>query len=185
MKSRLVDLLGWTAILFWLVLSGHYAMVHDAEMFQAVGVVGISAAVGYFVLQRHATPHPVGAIESNALLQKQVIQASDGAGRALAYTALLARAMLKDAEDNGRKIPLTIHRLASVSDDHIESIISPEQNSYEQQVEKVRTLQLDANDQVNRTRRSSELFQAFVVILGTLQSGLGATILIAISGGAN
>jgi hypothetical protein len=142
-------------------------------MFQSIGVVGIAAGVGYFVLQRHATPHPVGAIEFDTIVQKQLVDLSDAVERSLAHNALLAKAIVQQSEREGREPSSVISRLADVPIEHLDRTLTGDSDELAQELDAIEAKQLSANAYVLQTRRAAEILQASVVILGTLQSGLG------------
>lgn len=175
MKSgTIVDLLGWSGILLWLGLSTYFAWSADGAKFQAVGVVGISAAITYFVMQRHAAPYPEGALELDLWRDKRISQAADAALRAHAHISILAKAIENDARNEGRQVSSAIAELAAVPIEHSESVISRDPEYDHEHLHEAADGQKSANEAVNLARRRSEILQAVVVVLGTLQSGLGS-----------
>jgi hypothetical protein len=174
MGDQLVDVLGWTAILLWIALSAYFFWTGNPSAFQAVGVVGIAAGVGYFALQRHATPHPYGALEIDSILSERLNLASDTSVRAMAHVSILAKVLVADADRRGEQASPAIVGLASVRDDHITTTLSQDVNQANTHQREILAERLAANKLVERAGRKSEVSQAVVVVVGTLQSGLGA-----------
>jgi hypothetical protein len=174
MREYLVDVLGWAAILLWLALSAYFFWTGNPSAFQAVGVVGIAAGVGYFAMQRHATPHPYGALEIESILNERVNLASDASVRALAHVSSLAKVLVADAARRGEQASPTLSALASVPDEHVATTLSRDADHANIQQREILAERLAANKLVERTRRNSEILQAVVVVVATLQSGLGA-----------
>lgn len=172
--SFIVDLLGWSGILLWLGLSTYFAWNGNGASFQAVGVVGISAAITYFVMQRHAVPYPDGLIELDRWRDKRISQAVDAALRVHAHISLIAKALENEAQKEGRQVLPTIAALAGVPIEHSANVITRDPDDDHQSLSDAMEGQKSANDLVNLTRRRSEMLQAIVVVLGTLQSGLGS-----------
>ena len=143
------------------------------QEFQAVGVVGIAAGVGYFASQRHASPYPYGAIKIESWQGKRLLQVEHAALRALAHESVIAKFLYGNAGQFNTELPASIVALAQVPDAHNQGILDMSPSSNLNQIEKMMEAKLIANTGVNRARRNSEVLQAFVVVLGTLQSGLG------------
>lgn len=173
-RDIIVDLLGWSGILLWLGLSTYFAWGYDGTRFQAVGVVGISAAIAYFVMQRHAVPYPYGALDLGYWRDKRISQAVDAALRAHAYISLLAKDLEGEALNAGRKVPPSIAAFAAIPIEHLASVITRDPDHDHQAMCDLIEGQKRANEEVNLVRRRSEMLQAFVVVLGTLQSGMGS-----------
>jgi hypothetical protein len=173
-RDGFVDVLGWAAILLWLVLSAYFCWTGNPPAFQAVGVVGIAAGVGYFAMQRHATPHPYGALEIESILSERVNLASDAGNRACAHVSLLAKALAADATRRGEKVSAAILELASVQEDHLAATLSRDVDEANKRQREILADSMAANKLVERARRNSEVLQATVVVVATLQSGLGA-----------
>lgn len=175
MKSgAAVDLFGWSGILLWLGLSAYFARFANGAYFQAVGVVGISSAIAYFVMQRHAAPYPDGALALDLWRDKRISQAADAALRAHAHVSLLAKAIENEALSEGRRVSPAIAALAEVPFEHCSSIITRNPEHDHPSLSGAFDAQKNANEVVNLARRRSEILQAVVVVLGTLQSGLGS-----------
>ncbi|MFN4202833.1 MAG: hypothetical protein ACK4GM_07260 [Tabrizicola sp.] len=174
LREWMVDLLGWAVILLWLGLSAYFFWNADPVAFQAVGVIGISAGVGYFVFQRHAVPHPYGTLEIESLTFEKINLCNEAALRALAHTAIIAKAIVDDAQKRGEPVSQAIVELASVKGPNISSVPSSIADLVNDRQRAALRDRLVANDLVLRARRNSEILQASVVILGTLQSGLGS-----------
>ncbi len=183
-KLDFVDVLGWSAILLWLALSAWYALALNGSAFQSVGVVGISAGISYFTLQRHATPHPYGALEIESILSERVNLASDAGTRALAHVCILAKALVAEAARRGEQANAAIMELASVPNDHLAATLSRDWDQANNRQREILADKMAANKLVERARRNSEILQAIVVVVGTLQSGLGAYLLELIGMGA-
>ncbi|MFV1593554.1 hypothetical protein VWZ88_13945 [Phaeobacter sp. JH20_36] len=147
-------------------------------MFQSVGVVGIAAGVGYFVMQQQATPHPVGAIERSALHSKTLVLTGDAAGRALANTSILAKAMKEDAEEQGKRVSHLVGSIASIPDEHLRRMVASGCAELTEKIDENCDDMLEADNLVRSQSRKSELLQAVVVIVGTLQSGLGSLLIV-------
>lgn len=176
-RDGFVDVIGWAAILLWLVLSAYFFWIGNPSVFQAVGVVGIAAGVGYFAMQRHATPHPYGAQEIESILSERVNLASDAGTRACAYVSLLAKALVADATGRGEQANPALLELASVPDDHLAETLSRDVDQANKRQREILVESMAANKLVERARRNSEILQAVVVVVATLQSGLGAYLL--------
>lgn len=172
--DHIVDFLGRSVILAWLGLSAYFAWRGDGTRFQAVGVVGISAAITYFVMQRHSAPYPYGQLELALWRDKNTSQAMDTALRAHAHIGLIARDLAKESLSAGREVPPAIAAFAAVPIEHTASIISRDPEREFPLMHELSENQIRANDAVNLTRRRSEILQAIVVVLATLQSGLGS-----------
>jgi hypothetical protein len=168
------DVLGWAAILIWLALSAYFFLTGNPSAFQAVGVVGIASGVGYFAMQRHATPHPFGTLEIESILSERVNLASDASVRALAQISILAKVLVNDAIRKGEQASPVLTQLASVPDDHIATMLSRDVDQANTKQSEIRNKRVAANKLVERTRRNSEILQAVIVVVATLQSGLGA-----------
>lgn len=176
-RDGFVDVLGWAAILLWLSLSGYFFWVGNPSAFQAVGVVGIAAGVGYFAMQHHATPHPYGALEIESVLSERVNLASDAGTRACAHVSILAKALVSDANRRGEQPNAAILELASVPDEHLAATLSRDVDQANARQRKILADGLAANKLVERAKRNGEILQAIVVVVATLQSGLGAYLL--------
>ena len=172
-KFEIVDLLGWSAILLWIALSANFAFSLNGSAFQAVGVVGIAAGVGYFAMQRHATPHPYGALEIENLLSNRITLATDAGTRAMAVATILAKEMTTKAISRGEQTNETIANLSMIDDNHVAKMLARNPDNEIERQEEIHVEKLVANVLVLRARRNSEVLQAIVVVAGTLQSGLG------------
>ena len=173
-KIEIVDLVGWLAILLWIALSAYFAIALNGSAFQAVGVVGIAAGVGYFAMQRHATPHPYGALEIENLLSNRIALASDAGTRALAFATILAKEMTAKADSRSEQTNAAIVDLSMIDDDHVARMLARDPDNEIERQEKIHVEKLAANVLVLRARRNGEVLQAIVVVVATLQSGLGS-----------
>jgi hypothetical protein len=176
-RDGLVDVLGWVAIFLWLGLSAYFFWIDNSSAFQAVGVVGIAAGVGYFAMQRHATSHPYGALEIESIMSERINLASDSGTRACAHVSILAKALVAEATRRGEQANTAILELASVPDDHLAETLSRNADQANKIQREILVDKLAANKLVEHARRNSEVLQAVVVVVGTLQSGLGAYLL--------
>ena len=173
-KFEIVDLLGWSATLLWLALSVNFAFALNGSAFQSVGVVGIAAGVGYFAMQRHATPHPYGALEIENLLSNRITLATDAGTRAMAFATILAKEITAKANSRGEQTNKDIVNLSMIDDTHVATMLSRNPENEIERQEAIHVESLAANALVLKSRRNSEVFQAIVVVVGTLQSGLGS-----------
>ena len=173
MRAWLVDLCGWATILSWIALSVYFATMGDGESFQRIGALGISSGVFYFILQRHGNPAPYGLHQHNAQLQKQLLQNAKAIGVALANTAILAKAFVAQAEREQRDVAEPFRALSDVALEDIERALQNDTSSFEEEIDDIVSDQEIADWAVSRARRSGEILQAFVVIIGTLQTGFG------------
>ncbi len=163
--------------MLWLVLSVYCFWVGNPSAFQAVGVVGIAAGVGYFAMQRHATPHPYGALEIESILSERVNLASDLGARARSEVSVLAKVLVAEATRRGEQANRDLLELASDPDDHLAATLSRDVNQDNRRQREILVESMAANKLVERARRNSEILQAVVVVEATLQSGLGAYLL--------
>ncbi len=170
-----IDILGWSWILLWLGLSTFFFWVGNGDSFQAVGVVGISGAVAYYAAQRHATPKPIGMIESQLLLNRRLNQISDAVGVASANIALLAKSVRKSTLEQGQEVDSIVESLSGVRHEVIEKSLEGTAREFDPLFEGNALEQRLTELMVQKARRNSELLQAIVVVLGTLQSGLGGS----------
>ena len=173
-KFEIVDVLGWSAILLWLALSAKFAFALNGSAFQAVGVVGIAAGVSYFAMQRHATPHPYGALEIENLLSNRITLADDAGSRAIALATILAKEMTANAISRGEQTNEAIVNLSMIDDNHVAKMLARNPENEIERQEEIHVDKLAANVLVLRAKRNSEVLQAIVVVIGTLQSGLGS-----------
>ncbi len=173
-KFEIVDFLGWSAILLWLALSANFAFSLNGSAFQAVGVVGIAAGVGYFALQRHATPHPSGSLEIESLLSNRITLATDAGTRAMAFVTILAKEITVKANSRGEQTNEAIANLSIIDDTYVSRFLSRDPEEEIKRQEEILVGSLAANKLVLKARRNSEVLQAIVVVVGTLQSGLGS-----------
>ena len=173
-RIAFVDLIGWAAILLWVALSSYFFWAGDGPKFQAVGVVGIAAGISYFAMQHHSTPHAYGALEMESLLSERVSLASDAGVRALAHATIIAKALVSDANKRGEEPNPAVVALASVPDEHLSATLANNPDEHAERQRQILGKRLTADDLVVRARRNSEVLQAVVVVVATLQSGLGA-----------
>ena len=168
-----VDFIGWLAIFFWLAVSGFGFYVYDAALFQNAGCIGVAAAVAYFGLQRHAIPLSAGVREEltwmNArlnLLQAEILQIN---GR----HAILARSLALESERSGKAEGSVFRALADIPSSDIAAAVSASPASANLALLGISRGQRGADMAVRDARRKSETVQLLVVVLATLQSGLG------------
>ena len=173
-RTAFVDLIGWAAIILWLALSYYFLAAGDGPKFQSVGVVGIAAGIGYFAMQRHSTPHPYGALEIESQFSERIAIASHAGSQALAHATIIAKALVVDAANRGEQPNPVFVALAAIPDEHLKATMNANPYEHSEDQRQILAERLIANDSVIRARRISEFFQAFVVIVATLQSGLGA-----------
>lgn len=184
-KAWVIDCLGWSGILAWIGLSIYSAHQGASDLFQAAGSIGIAVAVGYFVMKRHADPIPTSVSKSIGRLSKHNARNSDAIAKAFAQIALLAKAVEFEAKERGDRVSLTISELAKVPLDHVSEQIQRDPNVYDHVIEANTNDLIASSQQVASGLRKSEVLQASVVILGTIQSGFGPYILNAVQKGAN
>jgi hypothetical protein len=168
-----VDAIGWSSILLWIVLSVCFAWSGNSSAFQAVGVVGIAGDVGYFAMQHHATPHAIGSLEIENILSARIFLASDAGARALAYVSILAKEIVSSSNSRGETVHPTLVALSQVTDAHNLHVLSQDPEANFEREKAILVERMAANKVVEKGRRNSEVLQAFVVVVATLQSGLG------------
>lgn len=173
MKVSLVDVFGLGAILAWGGLSIYSLLQGYEEVFQRLGTVGIAAGILYFAFVRHAPEFSNVVRERLISLRKrqhQNIQGIDNANRAI---ALLAFELKKVREDLGLSERAALNRFVART---IQSMETQEPfsaaktdagySSLDEQEE-------NANKDVEFQRRFSQMFEVWVVVVATLQTGFG------------
>ena len=168
-----VDVISWGAILVWIFLSAFFAWTDNGSAFQAVGVVGIAAGVSYFAMQRHGTPHAYGSLEIENILSDKVSLAADAGIRALAYSSILAKELVLSAKARGETSHPNLIALSQVEDAHNADVLSRNPDANIEREKQILVERLAANKAVHQARRNSEMLQAVIVVIATLQSGLG------------
>lgn len=172
-RARTADITGWSLIAFWLLVSACAIGIGNWAFFQSAGALGICAGVIYFIVQRHADPYPHGAIESQTMQIRQVQTATDAALVANANVSLLAKILVEKAQASGETVSSSLAALGSVPMEDIERQLASRVGDWTSRIDAVETQSLMANASVNAARRKSEIWQAVVVVVGTLQGGFG------------
>jgi hypothetical protein len=158
------------------MLSAHAAWVHSPEAFQNFGAIGVATAVAYFGLQRHATSYPVGNLETLMLLQRRLNLLEAAAQRQSARFAILVKALREQAKSAGNDPLLELIALDTVDLPYIEEGLRASPDQADARLFETTRKQLQAEEQVSLARSRAEKLQLLVVVLATLQSGLGASI---------
>lgn len=166
-----VDIFCWALILTWLVGSIYCGVIGETDLFQRLGSLGVAVAVLYFALQKHGVRVPPGFREANELTQKQIEFSNRVADATIAKTTLLAKALVHQAEQTGTVAYPKVIPLSRVAFD--EALLRAPFEDFETKRNDVTKAQIDADKLVARNLRTSEMFQAIVVILGTIQWGFG------------
>ena len=174
MKSAIIiDIIGWSGIILWITLSVSFAWNFDGARFQAVGVIGISAAIVYFVMQRHAVSSPYGAVEIDLCRDKRIDLTADMALKAHAKISLLAKDLEREALIAGRTVPPVVAAFSTGPLSELADIIAQDPEKKHNAMVELAVNRQEADKAIEVARRRSEVLQAIVVVLGTLQSGLG------------
>ncbi|GHE86769.1 hypothetical protein GCM10016455_03050 [Aliiroseovarius zhejiangensis] len=139
--------------------------------------MGIAVAVLYFVLQEHGTSAVPGQRDESTLTQKQILSLSEGIEVANAKNALLAKVLASQIRESGETPNPVIEELANVPHGKSESAFNRDLEATKRDLDAVGEQQKNADAWVSRTLRASEVMQAAVVILGTLQTGFGDLII--------
>lgn len=177
MKEWFVDLLAWSGIIAWILASYFAFSAGNGVLFQAYGAFGISLGVAYFVIQRHAVPHPYGALENEQIDNKRLGQNESNIRLAQAQITLLAKALFIAAKSRNEPVSSIIEALAKPEKESIEKLLEVPSKEIEDRIENIFEERKLANESVLKTRRAAEIVQATIVILGTLQSGFGVFIM--------
>jgi len=119
------------------------------------------------------------------MLNKHNVLNSDAIAKTFAQIALLAKALETEAQRNGDTVSPTISALASVPSEHVSQALQESAHDYDASIEASTSATIDTSFRVEAGLRKSEIIQASVVILGTIQSGFGAMFLTAVQKGAN
>jgi hypothetical protein len=109
-----------------------------------------------------------------AAFQRNLAVLSDGIKVSNANTALIAKALVMEASRNGTEPNKILQKLADEPIDVIARSLEGRTGTLIERIDALEVRSLSSNAAILRSRHVSELFQAIVVVLGTLQGGFGA-----------
>ena len=170
----LIDIVGVSAILFWFGLSIYFFSNGESTLFQSSGAIGVAAAIGYFALQRHSLPHPPGLLDRLNAIELNLNLVSVEQQRQNGRSAMLAYGVQSEFERLGCQVSPVIGSLANVDPNIVQKSVLMKFDDVEEKLKGFHQSQVAADKFVRRTHWNAEVLQLLVVILATLQSGLGA-----------
>lgn len=174
-NASVIDAVAWFFILLWLALSAYFCFIGHGDMFQRVGAIGIAVGVGYFAAVPLPLPHPTGTLERLSLQDGQLLEMARGIATSNANVVSLARAISNDRVISGQSVSESLRAIAELptaSETALGNVGLFE--SFE--VRRLENLKVSesADRQVVKVGRNMMVFQAIVVVFGTLQSGFGS-----------
>jgi hypothetical protein len=173
-KSYAVDVLGLSAICFWVGISIYYWSDGEALLFQRQGALGTAVAAVYFAFVIHSLPYPVGLRERLSIFNDQMNFQAEATRVALNNTTILAANLKKSLEQNNQTVPASVAALsAQTLFEHAAKSGPLPLEQWELRGAELLGQGVSHDSEVVRVAFLSGVFQAAVVVVSTLQWGFG------------